>query len=176
MDFSGIEKLSLVDFDHRVACILFSNGCNFRCPFCHNSDLVFSNNIVSIPFDEILAYLTKRKGILDGVVISGGAPTLMPDLVDKIKAIKATTAIPAITLLKILLALSYHVTRSRNKKRKIMYPTKDTTAIAAAIKYNFNVSIYNAHYFIRVRYFCQILINIFRFTVFLSLYILTNFL
>lgn len=89
MDFTGIEKLTLVDYDKHIACILFTNGCNFRCPFCHNSDLVFSKNIVPIPFEEILAYLKKRKGVLDGVVISGGEPTLMPDLKEKIIQIKA---------------------------------------------------------------------------------------
>ncbi len=88
MDFAGLEKLSLVDFDHHIACTLFTSGCNFRCPFCHNSDLVVGQPMGYIPFEDILAYLRKRKGVLDGVVISGGEPTLMPDLKEKITAIK----------------------------------------------------------------------------------------
>ncbi|NLB49285.1 MAG: 4Fe-4S cluster-binding domain-containing protein, partial [Erysipelotrichia bacterium] len=62
--FVGLEKLSLVDYDNKVSCILFKQGCNFRCPFCHNSSLVthLKENI-EIPFEEILAYLRKRKGV-----------------------------------------------------------------------------------------------------------------
>lgn len=89
MDFVGVEKLSLVDYDHHMSAVLFSPGCNFACPFCHNSSLVINPSInTPIPFDEILSFLKKRVGLLDGVVITGGEPTLMPDLVDKISAIK----------------------------------------------------------------------------------------
>ena len=88
MDFVGIEKLSLLDFDEKVSCILFCEHCNFRCPFCHNSSLVYGIHNQVIPFSEIIAYLNKRKHILDAVVISGGEPTLMDDLKDKIKTIK----------------------------------------------------------------------------------------
>lgn len=89
MDFVGIEKLSLVDYDHQMSAVLFSPGCNFACPFCHNSSLVINPHLnKAIPFDEILAFLSKRKGLLDAVVVTGGEPTLMPDLVDKISAIK----------------------------------------------------------------------------------------
>lgn len=89
MDFSGWEKLSLVDFDDHIATTLFTSGCNFRCPFCHNSPLVLSaKEQPTIPFEEILAYLKKRQGVLDGVCISGGEPTLMDDLEDKIRRIR----------------------------------------------------------------------------------------
>jgi pyruvate formate lyase activating enzyme len=89
MDFSGIEKLSFVDWDKKIVCTLFTRGCNFRCPFCHNGFLVVNPDEDStIPFEEIINYLSKRKNMLDGVVISGGEPTLMPDIVDKIKKIK----------------------------------------------------------------------------------------
>lgn len=88
MDFVGLEKLSLVDYDNKLSCVLFMQGCNFRCPFCHNSQLVFNDNVV-IPFKDIMDYLKLRRNVLDGVVISGGEPTLMPDLIDKIKEIKA---------------------------------------------------------------------------------------
>jgi len=89
MEFAGIEKLSLVDYDQHIACTIFTSGCNFRCPFCHNSDLVIGIPQGYIPFEEILAYLRKRQGILDGVVVSGGEPTLMPELKERISQIKA---------------------------------------------------------------------------------------
>ena len=89
MDFSGLEKLSLVDYDDNLTATLFMAGCPFRCPFCHNGDLVLHpERAVTIPFEEIMEYLTKRRGVLDAVCISGGEPTLMPDLEEKIRAIK----------------------------------------------------------------------------------------
>ena len=56
--FCGIEKLSLVDFDGKIVCTLFTEVCNFHCPFCHNKDLVYANNTHPLPFDEILTFLT----------------------------------------------------------------------------------------------------------------------
>ena len=89
MEFSGLEKLSLVDYDDNLTATLFMAGCPFRCPFCHNAPLVLHpERAEKIPFDEILDYLNKRKGVLDAVCISGGEPTLMPDLEEKIRAIK----------------------------------------------------------------------------------------
>lgn len=85
--FCGIEKLSLVDYDDKVACTLFTNGCNFRCPFCHNGSLVLKRQ-EGIDFNTILDYLKKRKGVIDAVVITGGEPTLIPSLVDAIYEIK----------------------------------------------------------------------------------------
>ena len=87
MDFVGIEKLSLVDFDNNLSVVLFCESCNFRCPFCHNSSLVLRKN-EKIDFNDILEYLKERKKLLDGVVISGGEPTLMNDLAYKCKQIK----------------------------------------------------------------------------------------
>lgn len=87
MDFVGIDKFSLLDYEDKVAVVLFSKACNFRCPFCHNGQTVLEADTF-IPFDDILAYLRQRKGLIDAVVVSGGEPTLMPDLVDKIKQIK----------------------------------------------------------------------------------------
>lgn len=89
MDFVGVEKLSLVDYDHHMSAVLFFPGCNFRCPFCHNSALVIHpENNKAIPFTEILDFLKKRVGLLDAVVVTGGEPTLMKDLEDKISQIK----------------------------------------------------------------------------------------
>ncbi len=90
MPFVGIEKLSLVDFDHHMSATLFTRGCNFKCPFCHNSPLVTNINYNEplIPFDDVISFLKRRQGILDAVVISGGEPTLDKDLIDEIKQIK----------------------------------------------------------------------------------------
>ena len=78
--FVGIEKLSLVDYEGKLACTLFTSGCNFRCVFCHNSSLALNNNNNIIEDDEIFDYLSKRKKQLDAVVITGGEPTLMQGL------------------------------------------------------------------------------------------------
>lgn len=90
MEFVGFEKLSLVDYDSVIGATLFTCRCQFRCPFCHNSSLVVHpKEAKEIPFEEILSYLEKRKGVLEGVTITGGEPTLLDDLEEKIKAIKA---------------------------------------------------------------------------------------
>ena len=81
MKFLGMEKMSLVDYDGLVATTVFTGGCNFKCPFCHNALLV--NGFENLPIldqDEIFSYLEKRKGIIDGVCITGGEPTLHADL------------------------------------------------------------------------------------------------
>ena len=89
MDFVGLEKFSLVDYEGKVATTLFFAGCNFRCPFCHNRLLVdkFSTQ-KGIPFEEIISFLKQRRGMIDAVVFSGGEVTLMPDLIDKVKTVK----------------------------------------------------------------------------------------
>lgn len=87
MDFVGIDKFSLLDYDENVSVVLFAPTCNFRCPFCHNGQSVLENNL-AIPFDEILEFLKTRTGLIDAVVVSGGEPTLMNDLVEKIEKIK----------------------------------------------------------------------------------------
>ena len=84
--FCGIEKLSLVDFDGYVACTLFTGGCNYRCPFCHNFPLIKKQPTISL--GEIFDYLNKRKKMLDAVVITGGEPTLHNELPEVIKQIK----------------------------------------------------------------------------------------
>ena len=83
MDFVGIDKFSLLDFEDKISCVLFCKPCNFRCPFCHNGTTVLEAE-TTIPFDDILEYLESRKGLIDAVVVSGGEPTLMPDLKEKI--------------------------------------------------------------------------------------------
>lgn len=89
MEIFGLEKLSLVDYDGFVAATVFTARCNFKCGFCHNSALVLDyNNLSKIPEDEVLAYLAKRKGILEGLCITGGEPTLNPDLPEFVKKVK----------------------------------------------------------------------------------------
>lgn len=87
MDFVGIDKFSLLDFDGYISVVLFAPKCNFRCPFCHNGESVLASSS-SIPFSKILDYLNSRKGVIDAVVITGGEPTLMDDLFDKISTLK----------------------------------------------------------------------------------------
>lgn len=81
LHFYGIQKLSLLDYPSKMATTLFTGGCNFKCPFCHNRDLVFlDENENEIAIDDIFAFLNARKNILDGVCISGGEPLLQKDL------------------------------------------------------------------------------------------------
>lgn len=89
MDIYGLEKLSLVDYDGFVAATVFTGSCNFKCGFCHNSALVLDyKTLPPIAESEILRYLKKRKGILEGLCITGGEPTLNPDLPEFIKKVK----------------------------------------------------------------------------------------
>ena len=87
MKIFGIEKFSMVDWDGKIVCTLFASGCNFRCPFCHNSSLALADGN-ELDIDDIFSFLEKRKGLLDGVCISGGEPTLHPDLEEFVKKIK----------------------------------------------------------------------------------------
>lgn len=92
MLIKGLQKLTLLDFPEKMACTVFTFGCNLRCPFCHNASLVLSDradDTPSIKEDEFFTFLQKRRGILEGVCITGGEPTLQPDLPDFIRRIKA---------------------------------------------------------------------------------------
>lgn len=89
MKITGLIKTTLLDFPGKVACTVFTYGCNFRCSFCHNARLVTEENPDNITEDEFFSFLKKRQGILDGVCISGGEPTLQEDLPDFIRRIKA---------------------------------------------------------------------------------------
>ena len=89
MEFKGINKLSLLDYPGKVSAILYVDVCNFCCEYCHNwNTLIAPKDNEDLIFDDILSFLKKRIGVLDGVVISGGEPTLMPNLEEKIKKIK----------------------------------------------------------------------------------------
>ena len=78
MVFAGMQKLSLLDYPGVVACTLFTMGCNFRCPWCHNAGLVLPEQFPADALDseEVLSFLRKRQGVLDGVAITGGEPLL----------------------------------------------------------------------------------------------------
>ena len=88
MNVQGFQKLTLLDFPGKVACTVFTGGCNLRCPFCHNAGLVRTPLAGPNLTDEVLAYLAKRKGILDGVCVTGGEPLLQTDLVGFLQAVK----------------------------------------------------------------------------------------
>lgn len=89
MDISGLQKTTLLDFPGKVACTVFLSGCNLRCPFCHNASLVVRPGPALMGDEEFFAFLKKRSGILDGVCITGGEPTLRPELPEFIEKIRA---------------------------------------------------------------------------------------
>ena len=81
MQIGGFQKLTLLDYPGQMACIVFTSGCNFCCPFCHNAGLIRPGGAKSqILVSEIMDYLEKRKGLLEGVVLSGGEPLMQPDV------------------------------------------------------------------------------------------------
>lgn len=85
----GLHKTTMIDFSGKVACTVFTKGCNFRCPYCHNSVLVLEENSVNnVSEDEIMRFLKKRMGILDGVCISGGEPLMHKNIINFIIKIK----------------------------------------------------------------------------------------
>ena len=90
MLIKGLQKLTLLDYPGKIACTVFLGGCNFRCPFCHNGSLVLPERMgESIPVEDFLAFLDSRRGRLQGVCVSGGEPTLQPDLPELLYEIKS---------------------------------------------------------------------------------------
>ena len=91
MNIGGLIKTSLIDYPGMVCCVVFTQGCNFHCPYCHNPDLVPMTRSRSelIGTDPVLSFLEKRKGLLDAVVVSGGEPTLQKGLPDFLRKVKA---------------------------------------------------------------------------------------
>lgn len=89
MNIQGLQKLTLLDYPEKVACTIFTAGCNFRCPFCHNASLVTHVDPHNeMQKEEVLGFLRKRQGILDGVCISGGEPLLQPDIEEFLVEVK----------------------------------------------------------------------------------------
>ena len=89
MDIHGLQKLTLLDYPGKVACTVFFGGCDLRCPYCHNGELVFRAVPPELDDRQLLDFLKKRQGLLDGVCISGGEPLLQPDLAALLGAIKS---------------------------------------------------------------------------------------
>ena len=89
MILKGLQKTTLIDYPTKVACTVFTPGCNFRCPFCHNGSLVVNTDLSeTVNIDAFFDYLKKRKGILDGVCITGGEPLMQKGIEDFIAKIK----------------------------------------------------------------------------------------
>lgn len=88
MNICGYQKTTLLDYPGHVAATIFTGGCNFRCPFCHNSDLVL-NPVSAVSKEEVLTFLTKRRNILSGICITGGEPTLQADLIPFIEQVRS---------------------------------------------------------------------------------------
>ena len=94
MRIHGLQKMTLLDFPGRVACTVFLGGCAFRCPFCHNYELACGTAPAVMDDGELLAFLSKRQGLLDGVAITGGEPCLhagLPDLLARIRELGFAT-------------------------------------------------------------------------------------
>jgi len=88
MIIGGFQKFSLIDYPGKISCIVFTQGCNFRCPYCHNPELIPFTSLAKIKEETILSFLEKRKGKIDAVVITGGEPTMQQDLLKFIQKIK----------------------------------------------------------------------------------------
>ena len=88
MKFYGFQKMTMLDYPGKVACIVFTGGCNLRCPFCHNALLVTQVDNVVYDEEEIIEYLNKRKGLLDGICVSGGEPLLQIGLENFLQRVK----------------------------------------------------------------------------------------
>ena len=92
MKFYGFQKMTVLDYPEKVACVVFTGGCNFRCPFCHNARLVTDIENKTYDEQEILEYLQSRVGLIDGICVTGGEPLLQVGLdsfLEKVKKIVA---------------------------------------------------------------------------------------
>lgn len=90
MKIGGLIKFTLIDYPGRVAAVVFTQGCNFRCRYCHNPELVYPHLLQEpMPQEEVMSFLRRRQGTLEGVVVTGGEPTLQPDLLDFLAAVKS---------------------------------------------------------------------------------------
>ncbi len=150
MQIHGFNKTTLLDYPGHLASTIFLGGCNFRCPFCHNASLVLApSDQPTISEEEVFHTLNKRKGILEGVCITGGEPTLYPDLPEFIRKIKALGLLVKLdtngnnpTLLKNLVSggdVDYVAMDIKNSKDKYSLSSGidsfDTTKISESISY-----------------------------------------
>lgn len=88
MEIQGLQKMTLLDYPGKVACTVFLGGCDLRCPFCHNGELVEGETPAALDSGELTAFLKKRQGLLDGVCVTGGEPLLRPELEELLSQIK----------------------------------------------------------------------------------------
>ena len=88
MKIHGLQKMTLLDFPGRVACTVFLGGCDMRCPFCHNAELIDGSAPPVMEEEELLVFLKKRQGLLEGVAITGGEPLLRPDIISLAEKIR----------------------------------------------------------------------------------------
>jgi pyruvate formate lyase activating enzyme len=89
MKIGGLQKISLIDYPKKISCVVFTQGCNFRCYYCHNPELVYPELFnESISLEEVFTYVKKRKGIIDSVVFCGGEPTLQNDIYEVVCEVK----------------------------------------------------------------------------------------
>ena len=89
MDIHGLQKLTLLDYPGKVACTVFLGGCDFRCPYCHNWELVDGSYPPSMGEEEFFSFLKKRQALLDGVCVTGGEPLLRSELPEFLRKIRA---------------------------------------------------------------------------------------
>jgi pyruvate formate lyase activating enzyme len=89
MILAGLQKNSFIDFPGKISCVLFTTGCNFICPYCHNADLARGEYPARIASTEVMDFLKSRRGMLEGVTITGGEPTLADGIVDLCRAVKS---------------------------------------------------------------------------------------
>ena len=89
MDIQGLQKMTLLDWPGKVACTVFLGGCDFRCPFCHNAELLEGDLPAALTQGELLDFLRRRRGLLDGVCVTGGEPLLRADLAGLLEEVKA---------------------------------------------------------------------------------------
>jgi pyruvate formate lyase activating enzyme len=90
MRIGGIQKNSLIDYPSKISCVVFTSGCNFNCPYCHNPELAKPTaESILLDVEHVVSFLKKRKNLLDGIVISGGEPTIQKDLFDFCQRIKS---------------------------------------------------------------------------------------
>ena len=89
MKIHGLQKMTLLDYPGRVACTVFLGGCDLRCPFCHNYDLATGAAPAVMDDSQLLSFLEKRRGLLDGVAVTGGEPCMRPDLPELLRRIRA---------------------------------------------------------------------------------------
>ncbi|MBI3573530.1 4Fe-4S cluster-binding domain-containing protein, partial [Candidatus Kaiserbacteria bacterium] len=89
MILGGFEKFTLIDYPGKIACMVYTIGCNFRCPYCHNPELVDETVETRITEEEVLGFLETRAHMIEGVVITGGEPTMHAELLPFMKQVKA---------------------------------------------------------------------------------------